>query len=196
MSTSEFPEPGQANSSQTRQMQSGPAAGVTAETAAYRARTVDLHNPRFLCWTAMVCGILSVPLGMCMMLEGGSLLFPVRAITFRLAIAAGQWILGGFLMCMTCPWAWQWGTRMLGLHVKLDARGVDFNLGTKKKPGELFMAWEQVAAVQQKRVGQVREYTVLGKDGSRASFTSNTLFRSQRIARMIAERAGLTIQKV
>ena len=79
---------------------------------------------------------------------------------------------------------------------RIAARGVDFNLGTKKKPGELFMAWEQVAAVQQKRVGQVREYTVLGKDGSRASFTSNTLFRSQRIARMIAERAGLTIQKV
>jgi hypothetical protein len=80
--------------------------------------------------------------------------------------------------------------------VKLDARGVEFNLGTKKRPGDLFMAWEQVAAVQLKRVGQVREITVLGKDGSRASFTQNTFFRPQRIAQMIAERAGLTIQKV
>ncbi len=186
MSASEFPEPSQ----------SGMAAGMTAEIAAHRARTVDLHNPRFLCWTAMVCGILAAPLGICMMLEGGSLLFPVSAITVRTAVAAGQWILGGFLMCMTCPWAWQWGTRILGLHVKLDARGVDFKLGTKKRPSDLFLAWEQVAAVQQKRVGTAQEYTVLGKDGSRASFTSNTFYRSQRIARMIAERAGLTIQTV
>ena len=168
---------------------------MTAEIAGLRARTVDLHNPRFLCWTAMSCGIVAVPLGICMMLEGVSLLFPMSAITFR-AACRGPVDLGGFLMCMMCTWTWQWGTRMLGLHVKLDARGVDFNLGTKKKPGELFMAWEQVAAVQQKRVGTAQEYNVLGKDGSRASFTSNTFFRSQRMARMIAERAGLTIQKV
>ncbi len=132
MSTSEFPESGQANLGQTQPIQSGPVAGMTAEIAGLRARTVDLHNPRFLCWTAMSCGIVAVPLGICMMLEGVSLLLPMSAITFRAALAAAQWIVGGFLMCMMCTWTWQWGTRMLGLHVKLDARGVDFNLERRR----------------------------------------------------------------
>jgi hypothetical protein len=84
---------------------------------------------------------------------------------------------------------------MINFNVKLDERGADFNLGTKKKPRELFMAWEQVSSVQQKRVGNAQEFTILGSNGSRASFTSNTFFRPKKVARMIADRAGLTIQK-
>jgi hypothetical protein len=72
---------------------------------------------------------------------------------------------------------------------------VDFNLGTKKKPQELFMAWEHVVSVQQKRVGNAQEFTILGTDGSRATFSSYTFFRPRKVARMIAERAGLTVQK-
>jgi hypothetical protein len=119
----------------------------------------------------------------------------VNAITFMRVIAAFQWGLGGFLMCMMLPWLWKWGTRMLSANVKLDARGVDLNLGTKKKPVEMFVAWDQVASVQQKRLGKIWEFTITAKDGSWASYTTNTFFRSKRVARMIAERAGLTIQK-
>jgi hypothetical protein len=142
----------------------------------------------------MGCGIVAVPLGICMVLEGGSLLFPLNAISFIAVVAAVQWILGGFLMCMMCPWLWKWSTRMLAFNVKLDARGVDFNLGTTKKPGELFMAWDQVASVQQKRLGRIWEFTIVAKDGSWASYTTNSFFRSKHVARTIAERAGLTIQ--
>jgi hypothetical protein len=84
---------------------------------------------------------------------------------------------------------------MLSVNVKLDARGVDLNLGTKKKPVEMFVAWDQVASVQQKRLGKIWEFTIVAKDGSWASYTTNSFFRSKRVARTIAERAGLTIQK-
>jgi hypothetical protein len=85
---------------------------------------------------------------------------------------------------------------MLNFRVKLDQRGADFNLGTKKKPVELLMLWDKVASVQQKRVGNAQEFTIMGTDGSRATFTSYTFFRPKKVARMIAERAGLSIQKV
>jgi hypothetical protein len=32
---------------------------------------------------------------------------------------------------------------MAGYRVMLDSRGVNFNLGTKKKPSDLFPAWDQ-----------------------------------------------------
>jgi hypothetical protein len=185
MSTDEFTEPSQG----------GSVAGVTSEIAGRRASTVVLHNSRIVCWLTMGMGVASVFMGLCMLLMAGSQVFPVSAITFMRVLAAAQWGVGGLMMCMMCPWLWSWGTRMLNFNVKLDARGVDFNLGTKKQPSKLFMAWEQVAAVEQKRVGNVQECTIVGKDGSRASYNSFTFFRPKHVARMIAERAGLTIEK-
>jgi len=143
----------------------------------------------------MGMGIVAVPLGICMVFEGGSLLIPLNAITFLGVLAAAQWILGGFLMCMMLPWTWKWGARLLAVNVKLDARGVDLNLGTKKKPIEMFVAWDQLASVQQKRVGKIWQFIITAKDGRWASYTTNSFFRSIHVARTIAERAGLTIQK-
>jgi hypothetical protein len=201
MTTSEFPEqsqakPGRAETAQVQLDQGGlPASDKPAETAGHPAKTVVLHNSRLVCLMTMGMGIVAVPLGICMVLEGGSLLFPLNAITFIAVLAAAQWILGGFMMCMMLPFAWKWGTRMLSAHVKLDARGVDLHLGTKKKPVEMFVTWDQLASVEQKRLGKIWEFTITAKDGSWASYTTNSFFRSKHVARTIAERAGLTIQK-
>ena len=199
MTTSEFPEPSQTQPNQAQPGQTRPVAGAVAgkpaEMAAHGARPLVLHNSRLVCWMTMGCGIMAVLMGICMVLEGGSLLFPLNGITFRAALAAAQWIVGGFLFSMTLPWAWQWGTRMLRANVKLDARGVDVSLGTKEKPIEMFVAWDQLASVQQKRLGKIWQFTIAAKDGSWVSYTTNSFFRSKRVARTIAERAGLTIQK-
>jgi len=185
MSTNEFPEPSRG----------GVVAGVNSGIAGRRARTVVLRNSRIACWLMMGLGIACLFIGLCMMLMVGSLLFPVSALTFMRLLAAAQWGLVGMVMCMMCPRLWKWGIGMLKFSVKLDARGVDFNLGTMKQPEELFMAWEQVAAVQRKRVGNAQEYTILGRDGCRAVYSSYAFFRAKHVARKIAERAGLTIQK-
>ena len=68
--------------------------------------------------------------------------------------------------------------------------------GTKKNPSDLFLAWDQIAAIKFKRIGNAQQYYVLGKDGSEARFSSYTFFRPKKIARLIADRTGLTIQKV
>jgi hypothetical protein len=143
----------------------------------------------------MLMGICSMFIGLCMMLMAGSLLFPASTLSFMRVLAAVQWGLGGLVMCLMCPWMWRWGARMMHYQVKLDERGADFNLGTTKKPREVFMAWEQVISVQQKRIGNGLQFTILGTNGSSATYTSYTFFRPGRVAKMIAGRAGLTIQK-
>ena len=185
MDSREFPEPSQG----------GTAAGIASHMAVERARPVVLHNSRIVCWLTMGLGICSMFIGLCMELMVFSLLFPLTALSFLKVLAALQWGLGGLMMCLLCPWLWKWSSRMINFNVRLDERGVDFNLGTNKKPQELFMAWEHVVSVQQKRVGNAQEFTILGTDGSRATFSSYTFFRPRKVARMIAERAGLTVQK-
>ena len=84
---------------------------------------------------------------------------------------------------------------MLDYKVTLDERGVGFNLGTKKLPQDVFMAWEQVASIEQKRVDNAQQLRILGTDGGMAQFSSYTFFRPKHVARLVAERAGLTIRK-
>jgi hypothetical protein len=191
MSTSEFPEAGQV----PEPGQAVPVAGAAFQIAGRSAHVVVLHNSRIVCWFTIAIGVIGSIFGVCMMLMVFTLVFPLSAISFMRVLAACQWGGGGLLMCLMLPWTWTWSTKMLHANVKLDAQGVDFKLGTKKRPLAVFMAWEQVAAVKQRRVGNVMEYSFLGKDGSRAAFTSLTFFRSKRVARMIAEHAGLTIQQ-
>jgi hypothetical protein len=185
MSTTEFPKPNQSEM----------IAGINSPMAAERAQPVVLHNSRIVCWLTMGMGVCALFIGLCMMLMVVSFFIPLSALSFVRMLAAAQWGLGGLIMCLMCPWLWKWGWRMMSFNVKLDERGADFNLGTKKKPQELFMSWDQVASIQQKRVGNAQQFTILGTDGSRASFTSYTFFRPKKVARMVAERAGLTIQK-
>lgn len=186
MSATELPESNPA----------GAVAGATAPISIERAHKLVLRNSRIVCWITMGVGVCSAFIGVCMMLMIVSLLTPLSAISFMRVLAAVQWGLGGFLMCILCPALWKWGRGMLEKRVILDERGVDFNLGTRKSPQELLMAWGQVTRVQQKRVGNAQQFTVTGADGSYASFTSYTFFRPRRVARLIAVRAGIEIQKV
>jgi hypothetical protein len=105
------------------------------------------------------------------------------------------WGFGALAFGYGCPWLWKLSRGMTVYKVILDSRGVNLNLGTKKRPSDLFLAWDQVAAIRHKRVGNAQNYYVLGKDGSQAIFSSYTFFRPGKVARLIAERAGLAIQE-
>jgi hypothetical protein len=176
--------------------QGSAGAGITAEIAEHRAKTVVLHNSRILCWAVMGLGVCSLFIGICMMLMVISVLTPWSNIGFMRVMAGAQWGLGGFLFAYMCPSLWKWGLAMAHKRVTMDERGVDLRLGTKKKPVELFMAWDTISAVKQQRVGNAQQFTIQGSDQSYAQFSSYTFFRPKRVARMIAERVGLTIQKV
>jgi hypothetical protein len=185
MSAREFPMPDE----------SGLLVGSTSQIAAERSHPVVLRNSRLRCWGTMGIGVCSLFIGICMMLMVISMFTPLSALSFMRVLAAAQWGLGGFMMCYMCPWLWKWARVMASHTVKLDERGVDFNLGTKRKPIELFMAWTEIVSVQQKRVGNAQQFTITGTDGSYASFSSYTFFRPKKVARMIAERVGQTIQR-
>ena len=178
-----------------RPNEGGVVAGITSQMAVKRARTVVLRNSRIVCWLTMGMGVSCLSMGICMMLIVVSLVFPLSAFTFMRGLAAVQWGLGGLAVCFMCPALWKWGLRMLDYKVTLDERGVGFNLGTKKLPQDVFMAWEQVASIEQKRVDNAQQLRILGTDGGMAQFSSYTFFRPKHVARLVAERAGLTIRK-
>lgn len=169
--------------------------GITAEIAGHRARPIILRNSRFVCLLAMGVGVCSALIGLCMMLMIVSLLTPLSAIGFMRVLGAAEWGLGGAMFLLVCPALWKWVLGMLYKRVKLDEHGIDFTLGTRKKPVELFMPWEQVASITQKPAGNGMQFTITGADGSYAQFSSTSFFRPMRVARMIAERAGVVIGK-
>jgi hypothetical protein len=175
--------------------QGGAGVGVTSQIAEHRARHVVLHNSRLVCMGVMGIGVCSLFIGICMVLMVFSLVFPVSAISFMRVLAAAQWGLGGIMFCYMCPALWKWGLGMMHKKVKLDERGADFTLGTKKKPVDLFMAWDEIVAVKQKRAGNAQQFTIQGTQDSYVQFSSYTFFRAKHVARMIAERVGQTIQK-
>lgn len=167
-----------------------------ATAAALRARPVILHNSRLACWLTFAVAIASAFLGVCMMLMVFSELTPLSALSFSRVLGALQWGLGGLMFILMCPSLCQWSLRMLFYKIKLDEKGADFQLGTKKKPDELFLPWEQIVRVEQKRVGNIPQFKVTASNAGSAQWTAYTFFRATHAARMVAERAGLPIQKV
>jgi hypothetical protein len=181
MSTAEFPAP-------------GPNAGINSQMEFKRAIPRELRNSRILCWTTQVGSIVVAFMGVCMLLMVVSLLFLQGPFSFVNLIGALQWSLGALVMLLMCPWLWNKGRAMAEYQVKLDPRGVTFNLGTKKKPSDLFLPWDQISAIKRRRIGNAQQFWVEAKDGSEARFSSYTFFRPKNVACMIAERTGLTVQ--
>jgi hypothetical protein len=172
----------------------GPGAGITSQIELNRAVPMVLHNSRFLIGVTMICSIVVAFFAVCMALMVFSVLSTSGSSGGNL-YNAFWWGFGALAFGYGCPWLWKMSRAMAGYRVTLDSRGVNFNLGTKKKPSDLFLAWDQVAAIKHKRVGNAQQYYVQGKDGSEARFSSYTFFRPKKVARMIAERTGLAIQK-
>jgi hypothetical protein len=184
MSESEFPV-------------AGPAAGVDAHIASLRASAVILRNSRMLLAVVFIGSFAGAVMALLMAVMVCTFLFPTQAAPWTLDrfVGTAMWAFAAFATGSSCPWLWQMGRAMAYYSVRLDGRGVDLNLGTRKKPNELFLAWDQIAEIRRRRVGNSQEYTVGGSDGSQARFTSYTFFRPKKVARLIAARAGVTIQK-
>jgi hypothetical protein len=181
MSTTGFPAP-------------GPGAGITSQIAMHRATPVAIHNSRLLIGVTMICSIIFALFSVCMVLMVFSV-FSSGGSSGGNLYTALRWGFGALAFGYGCPWLWKWSRAMANYKVAMDARGAMFNLGTKKQPSDLFLPWDQVAAIKHKRVGNAQQYYVLGRDGSQAIFSSYTFFRPKHVARLIAERTGLAIQE-
>jgi hypothetical protein len=185
MSASEFPNPNT----------DGMLGIANAQIEAHRARVVVVHNSRIFIAMIYLIGISAAFVGISSILYAISLLFPLSGFSFLRVLAAAQWGISGLLFASMCPFMWQMAGRLAHPRVRLDGSGVEFNLGTKKAPLQLHMAWDQVSSIQQERVGNAQQFTVKATDGSYVQFNSYTFFRPKRVARLISERTGIVIQK-
>jgi hypothetical protein len=95
-----------------------------------------------------------------------------------------------------CPYLWKMASKMAYPRARFDSSGVQFNLGTKKAPLQLHMPWDTISSIQRQRVGNAQQFTVKSTDGSYVQFNSYTFFRPNKVARLITERTGVTIQKL
>jgi hypothetical protein len=173
--------------------QEDPPAAAASGTPLKHDHPIVLRNSRLYCWFLMILAVAFLILGVCMMLMAISLLIPMTDFTFMRALGALQWGLGGFAMTLGCPSLWKWARQLAAHRITMDARGIDFQMGTRKKPIQLFMESSNLASIE--RVGNTQQFSVKGKDGSYATFSSSTFLRPQKIARLLAARAGVTIQQ-
>ena len=183
MGTTEFPVP-------------GPSTSIKSKLEFNRAAPLVLRNNRFVCWVTMCGSFFAALMAACMVLMVFSLVFPLNALTVSRVGGTVNWTVGALAMSYMCVRLWNLAHDMAGYQVYLDGRGVAFSLGTKNKPAELFMPWEHISAVKRKRSGNVQQYWVETTDGSEARFSSYTFFRPRKVATIIAERAGLVIERV
>jgi len=86
------------------------------------------------------------------------------------------------------------GPQNVDYEVRLDSRGAEFKLGTKREPSNLFLTWDRIAAITHQRVGNAQEYRVSERTGARQSSPSYTFLRPKKVALTIADRAGKSIQ--
>ena len=186
MGASEFPSP---NTEGIRGI-------VTAQIEANRAKVVVVHNSRIYIGTIFLISLAAAFIAICSVLVVVSQLFPLSALTVARGMSAAQWAFSAFFFALMCPFLWKMGRRMAHYWVRLDSSGVQFTLGTKRAPLQVFMPWEKILAIQQQRVGNSFEFTIKAADGSYAQYSSYTFLRSKKVARLIAERTGLAIQKI
>jgi hypothetical protein len=123
----------------------------------------------------MIGSIVSAFFAICMALMVFSVLSSGDGSSAGNLYNAFWWGFGALAFGYGCPWLWKLSRGMAVYKVMLDSRGVNFNLGTKKKPSDLFLGWDQIASIKHKRLGNAQNYYVLGKDGNEAIFSSYTL---------------------
>jgi hypothetical protein len=183
MSANGFPSPGQ-----------GAVGGINSEIEASRAHTMVLQNSRVGIALYFLIGAASLFMAGCMALMVINLLFLSGSLNFRSCLAAAQWGLGAVCFVLIARSLWRMGRHMAWYRITLDSRGVDFKLGTRSKPEEVFMPWDTVILVEQKQVGSAWQFFVKGRDGSSAQFSNYSFFRPKRILRLIGKRAGIAVQ--
>jgi hypothetical protein len=91
---------------------------------------------------------------------------------------------------------WTQGDRMAFYQVSFESEGVCFRLGTERSPQEQFFPWDQIAAVEYKRIINIQSGAVVGKDNRLVQFSSYTFFRPKKLVNLIATRSGLPIREM
>ena len=182
MSPSEFPAP-------------GAGGGIDSKIEIIRAKPMVLRNSRVFVGATLGMSVFAAFIAVSLLLLAMSFLFPLSDLTLDRGRSASLWVLRAMIAGFASPWLWSLGRDMAGYQIQLNSRGVEFKLGTKKKPADLFLAWSQIADIKSRRSGIDQQYLIQATNGSEATISSYSFFRPKKVARLIAARAGLDIHK-
>lgn len=170
-----------------------PSSAVSQPIQLVDERPTLLRNNRVLIFLTYLGSIASLFISLSLVFIALSTIFPLGGITRDRLAAGALWVLGAWLMAMSQVFLWRQGNLMSHSSVLLDRFGAHFKLGNTVNEREVFMRWNEIEAVQYKRIENAQKFTILGTDLSAVTFTSNAFYRPRRVARMIAERAGLPL---
>jgi hypothetical protein len=170
-----------------------PSSGVRRPIQLTGRQPMLLRNNRGLIFLSFLGSVVALGVGLCMITVAATYFFPVRSLSLDRFAAGALFSFGAWLMAMSQVYLWRQGSLMASCSVLLDARGAHFNLGKTGKGKAVFMPWSEIEAVHYKRFENAQKFTILGADSTTVTFTSYSFYRPRRVARMIAEHAGLPL---
>jgi hypothetical protein len=169
------------------------AQGARQQVDLSDAHPTLLRNNRILIFFSFLGSIVALFVSLGMVLVSLNSFFPLRAMNPDRAAAGALGVFGAWLMAMAQVYLWRQGKLMAHCSVLLDDDGAHFKLGNTENYKEVFMPWNGIEAVHYKRLPNAHKFTILGTDSSTVTFTSYSFYRPKRVARLIAERAGLPL---
>jgi hypothetical protein len=169
------------------------AAGIGRQRERTGVRPTLVRNSRILIGLGFLGSAIAFVVSLSMAVLACSSIFAQHAMTADRIAAACLWALGAWIMAMSYVFLWRQGQVMTHCSVLLDSQGAHFKLGGKNDGREVFMPWDEIAAVHHKRIPTAQKFTVLGTDTSTVTFTSYNFYRPKKVARLIAAGAGLPL---
>lgn len=124
-----------------------------------------------------------------------SSLFPLHSMSLDTVATAGLWAIGAWIMAVAYVFLWRQGRVMSNCSALLDKFGVHFRLDGTKDSREVFLPWNEIEEVRHKRNPKAEKFTILAADTRIVTFTSYSFYRPRKVARTIAARAGLRVQR-
>jgi hypothetical protein len=118
----------------------------------------------------MIMGVLSV-------VEACHVVFQSQGRTFTRVLSGIQWAGVGFGLGGIGVAVWQQARKSAFAQVRLENDGAHFRFGTRKKPFEAFLAWEQISAVICQSRPNNQYVFVSGHDGTKVNYTAYDIFR-------------------
>jgi hypothetical protein len=152
-----------------------------------------LRNNRVLIFLTFLGSAAALGISVCMAIVALTYFFPLGGLNMDRSAAGALWGLGAWLMAMSLVFLWRQGHLMASCSVLLDTRGAYFRIANANNGKEVFMPWNGIEAVHYKRIENQQKFTILGSDTSTVTFTSYSFYRPKRVARLIAEHAGLPL---
>ena len=170
-----------------------PSSGIRRPIHLVDKQPTLLRNNRVLIFLTFLGSAAALGASLCMVIVALMYFFPLGEVNLDRFAAGALWGLGAWLMAMSQVFLWRQGHLMAHSSVLLDERGAHFRLGNSPSDKEVFMPWNGIEAVHYKRTEDTQKFTILGTDTNTVTFTSYSFYRPRRVARMIAEHAGLPL---